>query len=58
MAKKSYMLIKMLSSANTGYYYILRKATRNAANKWNFMKFDPIVNTHVLFNEHKLKKKK
>lgn len=58
MAKKSYMLIKMLSSANTGYFYILKKATRNAANKMALMKYDPIVNMNVIFNEHKFKKKK
>lgn len=52
------MLLKLLSSANTGYFYVTQKSTKNAAIKLASIKFDPLVNKHVLFNEVKLKKKR
>ena len=56
MAKKGYMLFKLLSSANTGYYYIGKKSTKKVAEKVNCFKHDPVINRHVLFVETKLKK--
>jgi large subunit ribosomal protein L33 len=52
------MLFKLLSSANTGYFYVSRKSVDLAGSKLQLMKFDPIVNQHVLFIETKLKQKK
>jgi large subunit ribosomal protein L33 len=52
------MLFKLLSTANTGYFYVSKKSVDLAANKLQLMKYDPIVNRHVLFIETKLKKKK
>jgi large subunit ribosomal protein L33 len=58
MAKKTYMLLKLVSSAQTGYFYVAKKATRNAAIKMAMVKYDPIVNMNVVFNEQKLKRSK
>ena len=52
------MLLKMLSSANTGYFYVTKKSMKLAAYKLALMKYDPIINRHVLFSEVKLKKKR
>jgi large subunit ribosomal protein L33 len=42
------VLIKLLSSANTGYFYAARKNPTTIAHKLAFMKYDPIVRQHVL----------
>lgn len=52
------MLLKLVSSADTGFFYVTQKATRLAAQKLSLIKFDPIVNMHVVFNEQKLKRKR
>ena len=51
------MLYKLISSAETGFFYVGKKSTLNAAFKIQTMKFDPIVNRMCLFTEAKLKKK-
>ena len=51
-------MLKLLSSANTGYFYVTKKSTALAAQKLAFIKYDPLINMNVLFNEVKLKKKK
>ena len=55
MGKKSSMMYKLLSSAGTGFYYVGEKNSKNAARRMTLMKYDPIVNQYVLFNEMKLK---
>ena len=52
------MLYKLLSTAETGFFYVGKKSIDLAGQKLQFMKFDPIVNRHVMFIETKLKKKK
>jgi large subunit ribosomal protein L33 len=52
------MLFKLLSTAETGFFYVGKKSVERAAQKISLMKFDPMVNRHVLFNEVKLKSKK
>jgi large subunit ribosomal protein L33 len=52
------MLFKLLSTADTGFFYVGKKSVDRAGQKLSFMKFDPIVNRHVLFVETKLKTKK
>lgn len=52
------MLFKLVSSANTGFSYVGRKSLRKATDKIQIMKYDPIINMHVVFNEQKLKQKK
>ncbi len=55
MAKASTVLIKMVSSADTGYYYVTKKNPRTKTEKLELRKFDPVVRKHVLFKESKIK---
>ncbi len=49
------MLFKLVSSADTGFFYVGKKSTQKAGQKLTLMKFDPYVNRHVMFVEQKLK---
>ncbi|BFL98609.1 50S ribosomal protein L33 [Cutibacterium avidum] len=54
MAKKSKDLrpvIKLRSTAGTGYTYVTRKNRRNTPDRLVLKKFDPIVRRHVEFKE-------
>jgi len=55
MAKKNILLLKLLSSAGTGYYYVTKKNPKTKTEKLSFTKYDPIVRKHVVFNEAKIK---
>jgi large subunit ribosomal protein L33 len=55
MAKKNILLLKLLSSADTGYYYVTKKNPKTKTEKLSFRKYDPIVRKHVVFNEAKIK---
>jgi large subunit ribosomal protein L33 len=54
-SKKARLLIKLVSAAKTGYFYITEKNPRNIPWKLKLMKYDPIVKQRVLFEEQKLK---
>ncbi|KAG1180551.1 hypothetical protein G6F70_001663 [Rhizopus microsporus] len=53
-AKARVILVKLLSTAGTGYNYI--KSRPRIAPKLSLMKYDPMVKQHVLFTETKMKK--
>lgn len=55
MAKKNIVLIKLVSSADTGFYYVKKKNPKKQTEKLKFRKYDPVVRKHVEFNEAKLK---
>lgn len=55
MAKKNILLIKLVSSAETGYYYVTKKNPKTKTEKLSFKKYDPIARKHVVFNEAKIK---
>ncbi|MCZ6483294.1 MAG: 50S ribosomal protein L33 [Alphaproteobacteria bacterium] len=55
MAKSNTILIKLVSSAGTGYYYITKKNPRTTTDKLEFRKYDPVVRKHVLFKEGRIK---
>ncbi|MFZ1416364.1 MAG: 50S ribosomal protein L33 [Defluviicoccus sp.] len=55
MAKPTTVLIKLASSAGTGYFYIAKKNPRTATEKLEFRKYDPVARKHVVFKETKLK---
>ena len=55
MAKTNTVLIKLVSSADTGFYYVTKKNPRTKTNKLELKKFDTIVRKHVLFKEAKIK---
>ena len=48
-AKAATVLVKLLSSAGTGYFYVKKKNPRVLTQKLAFMKYDPRVRKHVLF---------
>eukprot|EP00461_Guttulinopsis_vulgaris_P002594 UN02595 len=53
--KKNKLVIKLVSGAGTGFFYIFKKTPAIAQKKMALRKFDPIVNQYVIFNEAKLK---
>jgi len=55
MAKSATILIKLESTADTGYYYVTKKNPRNQTEKLEFRKYDPVVRKHVLFKEGRIK---
>jgi large subunit ribosomal protein L33 len=55
MAKPASVLIKLVSTAGTGYFYVARKNARTATEKLELRKYDPVVRKHVPFKEAKMK---
>jgi len=56
MAKsKTSLTIKMLSTADTGYFYVMKKNPRTQTEKMVMRKYDPVVRKHVEFKETKIK---
>ena len=55
MAKQSTILVKLVSSADTGYYYVTKKNPRTQTEKLSMRKYDPVVRKHVEFKEDKIK---
>jgi large subunit ribosomal protein L33 len=55
MAKKEREKIKLVSTADTGYYYTTTKNKKNTPDKLEFKKYDPIAKKHVNFKEAKIK---
>ncbi len=55
MAKPTTQLIKMVSTADTGYFYLTRKNSRTMTEKLQLRKYDPRARKHVLFKESKMK---
>ena len=55
MAKSSTLTIKLVSSAETGFYYTTKKNPRIKTEKIELMKYDPVARKHVIFREAKIK---
>jgi large subunit ribosomal protein L33 len=55
MAKKEREKIKLLSTADTGFFYTTTKNKKNTPDKLEFKKYDPIARKHVVFKETKIK---
>lgn len=54
MAKKGQdarPIIKLRSTAGTGYTYVTRKNRRNDPDRLSLLKYDPVVRRHVEFKE-------
>lgn len=47
--------IKLVSSADTGFYYTTYKNKQNTTEKLKLMKYDPVIRKHVEFVEDKIK---
>jgi large subunit ribosomal protein L33 len=57
MAKKNQAreIIKMESTAKTGYFYTTTKNKKNTTTKLKMKKYDPKAKKHVPFKETKMK---
>ena len=55
MAKPATLKIKMVSTADTGFYYVTKKNPRTQTEKLSLRKYDPVVRKHVEFKEGKIK---
>ena len=54
MAKKGREIIKLISSAKTGFCYMTTKNKKTMTEKLSIKKYDPIARKHVIFNETKV----
>jgi large subunit ribosomal protein L33 len=55
VAKNNTIKIKLVSSADTGFYYVTRKNSRTMTDKLKMKKYDPVAKKHVEFTESKIK---
>ena len=55
MAKATTIKIKLLSTADTGFFYVTKKNSRTMTEKMTVRKYDPVVRKHVEFKEAKIK---
>ena len=55
MAKPATVKIKLVSTADTGFFYVTKKNPRTQTEKLSFKKYDPNVRKHVEFKEAKIK---
>ena len=55
MAKSATVKIKLVSTADTGFFYVTKKNPRNLTEKMVMRKYDPIAGKHVDFKEAKIK---
>jgi large subunit ribosomal protein L33 len=47
--------VKLLSTADTGHFYVTTKNKRLHPDKMEMKKFDPIARKHVAYKETKIK---
>lgn len=55
MAKAVTIKVKLVSTADTGYYYVAKKNSRTMTDKMSMKKYDPVARKHVEFKEAKIK---
>ena len=55
MAKPATVKIRLVSTADTGFFYVTKKNPRNTTEKFVLKKYDPVVRKHVEFKEAKIK---
>jgi large subunit ribosomal protein L33 len=55
MAKAVTIKVKLVSTADTGYYYVTKKNSRTMTEKMSMKKYDPVAKKHVEFKEAKIK---
>ena len=55
MAKAVTIKVKLVSTADTGYYYVRKKNSRTMTEKLTMKKYDPVAKKHVEFKESKIK---
>ncbi len=55
MAKANTVKIRLVSTADTGYFYVTKKNARTMTEKMSMKKYDPVARKHVEFKEAKIK---
>jgi large subunit ribosomal protein L33 len=55
MAKAVTIKVKLVSTADTGYFYVTKKNSRTMTDKMSVKKYDPVARKHVEFKEAKIK---
>ena len=55
MAKATTIKVKLLSTADTGFFYVAKKNSRTMTDKLSMRKYDPVVKKHVELKETKIK---
>src|SRR5207244_11605331 len=55
MAKAVTIKVKLVSSADTGFYYVAKKNSRTMTDKLVKKKYDPVARKHVECKESKIK---
>jgi large subunit ribosomal protein L33 len=55
MAKAVTIKVKLVSSADTGFYYVAKKNSRTMTDKLVKKKYDPVARKHVEFKESKIR---
>lgn len=55
MAKSNTIQVKIVSTADTGFFYVKNKNPKQMTDKLELKKYDPKVRKHVLFKEQKIK---
>ena len=55
MAKAVTIKVKLVSTADTGFYYVAKKNSRTMTEKLVKKKYDPVARKHVEFREAKIK---
>ena len=55
MAKPATVKIRLVSSADTGFFYVTKKNPKTKTEKLTLKKYDPVVRKHVEFKESKIK---
>jgi large subunit ribosomal protein L33 len=55
MAKPATLQIKLVSTADTVYFYVTKKNPRTKPEKLELKKYDPRARKHVVFRESKIK---
>lgn len=55
MAKATTIKVRLVSTADTGYFYVAKKNSRTMTEKLIQRKYDPVVRKHVEFKEAKIK---
>src|SRR3569623_3816685 len=56
MAKPATVKITLVSSADTGFFYVTKKNPRTQPETLSFSKYDPVARQHVVYKATKNKK--
>jgi large subunit ribosomal protein L33 len=53
--KNKNVLVRLVSTAGTGYFLVKKRNPKTQTEKLSFKKYDPVVRKHVPFKEEKIK---